>query len=141
MKANLEGRDLYAFTRHTHETLARAVAMVHPDNVDAQIGHAGAGVGEKFYLDRDYLVPAESSHAVYSLIVAMPGKTSTPGGDHCNIASSASTQTESDSRGEVVGEVIEEMGAQKRTRRSRKSLRGNGAISGIRTQDLCFTKT
>jgi len=65
--AKLEGRDLYAFTRKTHITLARMTG-VNPDAVAAQVGHTGGGVEEKFYVDESMMSPALSSDAVWRLI-------------------------------------------------------------------------
>lgn len=137
VKANLEGRDLYAFTRHTHETLARAVAKVHPDNVNAQIGHSGGGMGEKFYLDRAYLDPSESSQAVYNLIQTHDLHLNP---DTRKSVISMAAVAENTLGHEVQCEVVDQKGQSRQARRSHKSLRSNGAISGIRTQDLCFTK-
>lgn len=76
VEVKLEGRDLYAFTRKTHITLARAIG-VHPDAVALQVGHTGGGVEEKFYLDESLIDPSKSSRAVYDLIV----EKTTLGGD------------------------------------------------------------
>ena len=67
VKAKLTGRDLYAFIRKTHISLARATG-VNRDAVAVQVGHVGEGVEEKFYLDEKLFNPAESSNAVYNLI-------------------------------------------------------------------------
>jgi hypothetical protein len=58
--ACLHRRPLYAFIRHTHQTLA-AKAGVHPYSIDAQIGHKPEGVGGGVYTDLAQVDPAASS--------------------------------------------------------------------------------
>ncbi len=76
VKSRLKGRDLYAFIRKTHITLAR-VAGVNRDAVAVQVGHAGDGVEEKFYLDERLTNPALSSKTVYELIAPARADTQT----------------------------------------------------------------
>ncbi|HLX62321.1 MAG TPA: hypothetical protein VKX17_13665 [Planctomycetota bacterium] len=82
IETRLAGRDLYAFTRKTHITLARTFG-VNPDAVALQVGHVGGSVEEKFYLDESFIDPRQSSQAVYDLIQGrrdLPGPKDPGGG-------------------------------------------------------------
>lgn len=69
IKAKLAGRDLYAFVRKTHITLARSNG-VHPDDVGFQVGHTASGVEGKHYMDESLFHPERSSRVVCDLISA-----------------------------------------------------------------------
>ncbi len=141
--ARLENRDLYAFTRKTHITLARGVAGIHPDAVNVQTGHSGNTVEEEFYLDESLVNPALSSQAVYDLVAAPKANIMDGQDAFQKLAAGA----ENFGTCEAVGEVIEEKrrngrrGQSKGVAASAGRLEGNtGATSQIRTEDLCFTK-
>ena len=141
VKSKLDGRDLYAFTRKTHITLARANG-VHPDAVNAQTGHSDGSLEEKFYLDGDQLNPAASSRMVYGLICPARAEEAS---NILRMAAGAEGMSfrNSEFRTEV-GEPNQPNGEpearETATQVSCATSTSRKAISGIRTQDLCFTK-
>lgn len=139
VQAKLAGRDLYAFTRKTHVTLARSHG-VHPDAVNAQVGHSDGSVEEKYFLDDSQWNPSASSRMVYSLVC--PFRKAEGEGKVLRLAAGAESWN-LEAVSAVSGENRHEGQPEARQAFSQATCAASTsrkATSAIRTRDLRFTK-
>jgi hypothetical protein len=123
VQSQLQGRDLYAFVRKTHVSLARG-AGVHQDAVYVQVGHTRSDTEGRHYLDTDMIDASRSSQAVYDLVSqrAAPAKV---------LRLAVGGEAESD-----VAEVFREKSAARGPSTRRARPRGEGTCKESHLWDL-----